>query len=78
MLNKKFNQLDAIILKLITYWEINQVISICQMDVMDNNYKKGLKQEKKNVTIEFYTMKLVWIPNFNFNAKFWFFETNLP
>ena len=28
------------------------------------------KTEKKNITIEFYIFKLVWVPNFNFNKQF--------
>ena len=39
--------------------------------------QKGLKQKKKNITIESCTIKLVWIPNLSLNKKFWFFETNL-
>ena len=40
--------------------------------------QKGSEKEKKNITNEFYIFKLVWVPDVNFNKKFWFFETNLP
>ena len=38
--------------------------------------QKRSKTEKKNITIEFCIFKLVWVPNFNFNKQFLFFEAN--
>ena len=61
-----------------TCWEINQVTSKCQMDFLDNTCEKGLKQKKRNITIEFHIFKLVRVPNLSFNKQFSFFETNLP
>ena len=59
-----------IILKLLTCWEINQVTSEYQMEFLDNTCRKGLKQTKKNITIEFYIFKLVWVANVSFNKQF--------
>ena len=56
-----------------TSWNINQVTSKYQIDILDNTCKKKSKIEKKNITIEFYTIKLVWVSNFSFNKQFSFF-----
>ena len=45
---------------------------------LDNTIQKRYKTEKKNINIEFYIFKLIWVPNFNFNKQSWLFETNLP
>ena len=47
MLSKKRLRFN-IILKLITCWEINQAASKSQLDFLDNNCKKGLKQKKEH------------------------------
>ena len=39
----------------INYWEINQVTSKCQIDILDETSKKDLKQKKNlMVIIKFY------------------------
>ena len=40
------------------------------------NLKKGSKTANKNISIEFYTIKLVSVPNFGFSTQFWFSEPN--
>ena len=36
------------------------------------------KIEKVNITIEFYKLELVWVPNFTLDKQFWILGPNLP
>ena len=44
----------------INCWEINQVISKCQMDLLNKTCKKRSKTERKNITIKFEIFQIVW------------------
>ena len=52
----------------VNYWEINQVTSECQMDVLDKTCRQ--KTKKVNATIEFFILELVQEPNFCLNCQF--------
>ena len=39
--------------------EINQVKSICEMDILNKTCKKRSKTEKENITIKFYVFQIV-------------------
>ena len=52
----------------VNYWEINQVTSECQMDVLDKTCRQ--KTKKVNTTIEFFILELVQEPNFCLNCQF--------
>ena len=51
----------------VNYWEINQVTSECQMDVLDKTCRQ--KTKKVNPTIEFFILELVQEPNFCLNCQ---------
>ena len=55
------------------YFKINNLLGDKPGNInMPNGFfeqymQKRSKTTKKNITIEFYTIKLVWVPNFSFN-----------
>ena len=50
----------------VNYWEINQVTSECQMDVLDKTCRQ--KTKKVNATIEFFILELVLLKMFLFQT----------
>ena len=57
----------------VNYLEINQATSKCQQIFWIKLAKKGLKQKKLNIIIEFYIFGIVQVPNFSLKWKFLIF-----